>query len=82
MTMTSVKEPIAPEENAALVTADTPDASHWAFINGWKLEPQADDRVPMFGSVVSSEASPSARRSIARRRHQMMFKQWSQQRHD
>jgi len=82
MTMTSVKEPIAPEENAAPVTADTPDAWHWAFINGWQLTPQADDRIPMFGSVVSSDASQSAARSFARRRHQLMFKEWSRQRHD
>jgi hypothetical protein len=80
--MTSLKKAIAPEENPALVTVDTRDTSRWAFINGWKLAPQADDRIPMFGSVVSSEAAPSARRSIARRRHQVMFKEWSQQRHD
>jgi hypothetical protein len=56
--------------------------SHWAFINGWKVEPQSDDRTPMFGAVAVSTASPSAHRSSARRKHQAMFKEWSQGRHD
>jgi len=56
--------------------------SHWAFINGWKVEPQSDDRTPMFGAVALSTASVSAHRSSARRKHQAMFKEWSQDRHD
>ncbi|HYJ85088.1 MAG TPA: hypothetical protein VEW46_03465 [Pyrinomonadaceae bacterium] len=56
--------------------------SRWAFINGWKVEPQSDDRAPAFGDVASSKASASAHRSGARRRHQAMYKQWSQDRHD
>jgi hypothetical protein len=58
------------------------DYSRWVFINKWKVEPQADDRVPMVGSVAYSTASPSVRRSIARRRHQTMYKEWSEDRHD
>jgi hypothetical protein len=56
--------------------------SRWAFINGWKVEPQGDDRMPVFGGVAASTASPSGRRSMARRRHQAMYKVWSQERHD
>ena len=75
----------------SVVASDTdlvPDSSatsRWAFINGWKVEPQSDDRVPVFGAVVSStapSASPAARRSTARRKHQLMFKEWSRERHD
>ena len=65
--------PFLPESSATL---------RWAFINGWKVEPQSDDRAPMFGAVAPSTASPSARRSSARRKHQAMFKEWSQDRHD
>ncbi|MDQ2921897.1 MAG: hypothetical protein M3R52_09855 [Acidobacteriota bacterium] len=65
--------PSLPESSASL---------RWAFINGWKVESQSDDRAPMFGAVAPSTASPSARRSSARRKHQAMFKEWSQDRHD
>ena len=65
--------PSLPESSVAL---------HWAFINGWKVEPQSNDRAPAFGSVAAGTASPSARRSSARRKHQAMFKEWSQERHD
>jgi hypothetical protein len=65
--------PSLPESSAAL---------HWAFINGWKVEPQSDDRPPIFGEVAPSTASPLARRSSIRRKHQAMFKEWSQDRHD
>lgn len=56
--------------------------SHWAFINGWKVDPQSDDRMPMFGTVAIRTASPSAHRSTARRKHQAMYKEWSRDRHD
>jgi len=49
--------------------------AHWLFINGWQLEAQADDRMPMNGSK-------SGRPSIARRTHQLRYKEWSNQRHD
>lgn len=54
----------------------------WAFINGWAVESQSDDRTPMAGSAASSMVSPSVQRSVARRRHQRMYKEWSQDRHD
>jgi hypothetical protein len=60
-----------------------PDAvARWAFINGWKVEPQSDDRKPVIGAVAQDTGSPSARRSTARRKHQAMFKAWSRERHD
>jgi hypothetical protein len=54
----------------------------WAFINWWAVESQSDDRTPMAGSAASSMVSPSVKRSVARRRHQRMYKEWSQDRHD
>jgi hypothetical protein len=71
--------------NDAATVPSPPDASvtsRWAFINGWKVEPQSDDRAPMFGAVAPATASPSAHRSSARRKHQAMYKEWSQDRHD
>lgn len=67
-----------------IASSDPNDArrTRWAFINGWKVEPQFDDRMPAFGSVASSTASAPGRRSTARRRHQAMYKRWSQDRHD
>lgn len=57
------------------------DESRWTFINRWKVEPQSDDRIPVSGDVARSAASPSARRSTARRTHQAMYKEWSRERH-
>ena len=79
----TLKQPGA--ENEAGTTPFFPDtsvASRWAFINEWKVEPQSNDRVPVFGAVATGTASPSARRSSARRKHQAMFKEWSRQRHE
>ena len=59
-----------------------PDDSRWTFINSWKVEPQSDDRMPALGDVAQNAASPSARRSTARRTHQAMYKEWSKERHD
>ena len=70
------------DEDMAPSLLESSAVSHWAFINGWKVEPQSDDRTPVFGAVALSTASPSADRSSARRRHQAMFKEWSQDRHD
>jgi hypothetical protein len=68
-----------PESNRSDALRD----SRWAFINGWTVEPQSDDRIPAFGDVAfSSTTSASANRSVARRRHQTMYKRWSQERHD
>ena len=54
----------------------------WAQLNPWLSEGQADDRIPMNGSVAASSGTPSAQRAFARRSHQLRFKAWSQARHD
>ncbi len=59
-----------------------PQSTNWAFINEWRVEPQANDRTPMSGERVSRTKSPSASRSVARRKRQAMFKEWSQDRHE
>jgi len=58
------------------------DAERWALANAWLSEGQANDRVPMDGSVSSSGDTPSGQRAFARQTHQLMFKKWSQERHD
>jgi hypothetical protein len=80
--MDILKQPTATKEAAAPPSSPDFLASRWAFINGWEVARQSDDRVPMFGAVAASTASPPARRSSARRKHQAMFKIWSQERHD
>ena len=57
------------------------DPIGWALLNPWLSEGQPDDRTPMNGSVKDSGETPSVQRSFARRRHQEMFKKWSQARH-
>jgi hypothetical protein len=54
------------------------DPARWKLANPWLSEGQADDRTPMNGSVAVSERTPSGHRAFARRRHQLMFKKWSQ----
>lgn len=56
--------------------------TRWAFINGWKVEPQSNDRAPMIGEIHIGTASPAALRSSTRRQRQAMFKEWSRSRHD
>ena len=58
------------------------DSVGWTRLDQWLLEGQADDRIPMNGSVKESGGPPSAQRAFARRSHQAMFKKWSQARHD
>jgi hypothetical protein len=58
------------------------DSVRWAQLNPSLSGGQADDRTPMNGSVKDSGGSPSVQRAFARRRHQGMFKKWSQARHD
>ena len=58
------------------------DPIRWAQLNPWLSEGQSDDRTPMNGSVKDGEGPPSVQRSFARRSHQVMFKKWSQARHD
>ena len=68
------------ETNSAIQTEFDPKG--WALLNPWLSEGQADDRIPMNGSVKDSGGPPSVQRSFARRSHQAMFKKWSQARHD
>jgi len=82
VTQTPEQSVATSDSPVALPLPDSSAASHWAFINGWRVEPQFNDRAPAIGEVASSAASPSAARSTARRKHQAMFKQWSQDRHD
>ncbi|HEY2973931.1 MAG TPA: hypothetical protein VGJ48_15560 [Pyrinomonadaceae bacterium] len=70
------------DTSTAPLVAESSAPLRWAFINEWHVEPQSDDRAPVFGAVAPSTASPSARRSAARRKHQARFKEWSQGRHD
>ena len=58
------------------------DIKRWEKVNPWLLEGQADDRMPMLGAADHGNGSLSAQRSTARRTHQMMYKKWSQARHD
>lgn len=58
------------------------DPARWALANHWLSGGQADDRIPMNGSVESANRPPAAHRAFARRSHQLMFKKWSQSRHD
>jgi len=57
------------------------NAKRWALANSWLVK-QPDDRTPMDGSVSDSGQTSSGQRSFARRTHQLMFKKWSQERHD
>jgi hypothetical protein len=83
------KAPLGPAISATsdYATANSPtpapfDAIRWAQLNPWLSEGQADDRRPMLGSHGNGSGSLSARRSSARRTHQVMYKKWSQARHD
>ena len=55
---------------------------HWPRENSWLSEGQPDDRTPMDGSVAESGGPASAQLALARQSHQIMFKKWSQARHD
>ncbi len=68
-------ESLLPNVNTPRNSATRLTTAHWLFINGWQVEAQADDRRPMLGSK-------SGRPSIARRTHQLRYKEWSKQRHD
>jgi hypothetical protein len=58
------------------------DPMLWAQLNPWLSEGQADDRIPMNGSVKDISGTSSVQRAFARRSHQAMFKKWSQARHE
>ena len=58
------------------------NAERWALANAWLSEGGRDDRLPMDGAVKDDGGTPSGQRAIARQTHQLMFKKWSQERHD
>src|SRR4029450_12418065 len=71
--------------NALTVKSTTPepfDIKRWEKLNPWLIEGQADDRMPRLGAAADGNGSLPERRSTARRTHQMMYKKWSQARHD
>lgn len=81
----TLKQVLAKDEAPSTVSTQLPVAesnSRWAFINGWEVEPQSNDRAPMLGHVAINTASPAALRSSTRRKRQAMFKDWSRSRHD
>lgn len=55
---------------------------HWAQVNESVLEGQASDRPPVLNTLAAALGSPAAKRSSARRSHQLSFKKWSAERHD
>jgi len=67
--------------NLATLPAWAPFNARWALANS-SLVKQPDDRTPVDGSVRDSGRTSSGQRSFARRPHQLMFKKWSQERHD
>ena len=58
------------------------DPARWALANHWLSEGQADDRIPMNGSVENADRTHAEHPAFARRSHQLMFKKWSQARRD
>ena len=58
------------------------DPIRWRLANPWLAEGQADDRTQVDGTVMTTSGSKSAQRAFARQSHQLMFKRWSQERHD
>lgn len=74
---------ITPEtlKRAALTAVVPFNPGSWALANSWLVK-QPDDRTPMDGSARNSGQTPSGQRSFVRRTHQLMFKKWSQERHD
>lgn len=58
------------------------DPIRLAVANLWLPQGQADGRMQMNGSVTESGETPPGQRAFARRTHQLMFKKWSQARHD
>ena len=75
-----IKDLVQTPTNSLAQAAFDPIA--WLLANPWLAEGQADDRTPMNGAVADSGGSASAQRAFARRSHQLMFKKWSQARHD
>jgi hypothetical protein len=74
--------PVLANAAAKASVSSSLEVSRWNFINGWKVQEQADDRGLTLGTVVERAGSAPERRSFARRSHQRNFKSWSQARHD
>jgi hypothetical protein len=81
--VTPAGPPLTPAQlNPLISPAPAPfDPVSWALANPWLSEGQADDRMPMDGSVTDSGQTPPGQREFTRRTHQVMFKKWSQTRH-
>lgn len=73
---------IGHNSHAGAPEPDTADITPWVLANQWLSEGQADDRPPMDGSAKGSGESPPGQRAFTRQSHQVMFKKWSQVRHD
>jgi hypothetical protein len=58
------------------------NAARWAVANPWLSEGEPDDRTPMDSSARNIGVPPSEQRAFTRQTHQLMFKKWSQARHD
>ena len=83
LTVTDIlRQSVAENDGRATTSLSRQSATRRAFINGSKVEPQSDDRAPMVGAAARSTASAASNRSRARRKHQAMYKEWSQDRHD
>ncbi len=83
--MTEALEQSVSTNDAAATTAvpDSSLTSRWAFINGWQVAPQSNDRALATGaSNPNSNVSPAARRSSVRRQLQISYKEWSKRRTD
>ena len=72
--------PILGDSPVIKLKANPSNSARWAFINDWHVDPQVDDRGPIWASAAASPGSPSSRRSIARRSHQVRYKEWSARR--
>jgi len=73
---------LTPNIPAILPTLASFDRIRLEPTSQWLPEGQSDDRTPENGSVARSGRPPSAQRAFARASHQLMFKKWSQARHD
>jgi hypothetical protein len=78
----SIEPPLTADSSTNSLPGVPFNRVRWMQLNPWLSEGQADDRIPMNGSVAASSGTPSAQRAFARRSHQLRFKAWSQARHD
>jgi hypothetical protein len=78
-----LEEPPAKNDSESTTSlTETAETLRWALLNRWNVAPQSNDRAPVVGVDAPSSASASVRRSTRRRKHQEMYKVWSQARHD